>query len=1457
MLNFLERSNHRIFVLYVATKLVTDLYIRGFTYVRSSSPVNPYNPDSLANATYTGKLHFPYPPLVVPGSYVKQKQRIIFKEMVQSQLNSLYLYYTVEGDPYPAVRRITSEFFNGHLTRPLPYNFTGEYDSNRCLLYISGVVTSALQDISEAYGSALLEFCQGCTSICKIRSPKLTVTVADPWGSNLTGTYNLNLDTSDIPVRGSKMFEILKVEMSATVRSTIDNAYLKERTIKTSASLPQPLSFSVSGEYSYARNTISSSLYGSLRGQTFDLNASISLNILNSRISRFDFKGTIITPFALDVEGIYKLSTENMDTLVLKGSALFEGIATLDVEVSTKLNLLSKTLSNFEFEGSLKSPFDARLYNDYESLSTSSVSLSGRMTRTDDTFVILETFLDMSGRLLDSIKVTGYLPSPFAGITFEGIYDKSCACSVIKATVVGSEFSITLSGILEFYSGTFSTIDHLDVVLKFFHPVSVILNGTYYFSNITGTPNISTFGEFNIPYISLNAIVEALIKDKSTANLLRFHVQGTFDQPLGLKAEGDYVTQSKQLVLYGSLDYSYATLYGSTVYTFRQDVEDKASLLKDLTLNGMLRHPFRLDVSGFYSFLEEKFTLEGTVNVSEFLSLTTDVHLDSSTSPPNLGSIDMSGKLETLVPFPVKFSGTYDVASQSVKLVSKAYLGSAELTAITYTRLENDVFILEPVYLEGDLESPLSIRVNTSYQPSRDPYLRLEGIMKINGSFFVVNVLAEAVENSNSLILNKATFEGQIPTPFTFNVNGTYTSGNSVLLGGHINLTPMIIQLSTTVQLRQYPREYGVLHLTGKLKSPLRGRVFAQYTSGDLVMTGTVYESDLRFVVKVTFSTSDVESMKFSTTYTPLALELSGYYDIYKHKLPLIGEVSIPESPDVRINCYIDFNQGRTLSNISLILNFTNPPLTLTGAGSIETVNYRLTGKLVIHTLELDASTVVHLGHRKSLSSVELSMDLAIPFRRDLKFTFTGEYNKVSNDLFYLKGQKSKGENQYRALVIMSTDGLRVVSLFIDELSYVDLLQDYVNINLSSTIPPILLKDVVIYEAANLAAYEGITYERGYFSLASTEILFLPKFTVKASMSLTYPEVFEGNGVAENAVDWNILVLCKEEDQQCTSTSPKLILHSQPSNDIQKVLVRGGMKFMGVVLGNTEFEVKNKYMEGTLQLTDSVSGSLQGVQSQEIVMYWSEEGFTTDLMVVIDSFTFNDAVSPAICDVLNGYVSRLDVTQPLNLKTSLLIRRLSNSLFAIAAEYSGSSIIQYRNINYDVDIPYGVVEISFSAAEKVTWDNVIDKMKDKIQKHGIFIIEKLLNKAEIRDGFMRNEIGTVITGNDGAEACNKSRVQLIPQPPRGGGGGGGGYGGMGPDGGGPADPGNYPCRRQRVIGGCENGTADEDPDHGETCDRASTKCSQNCSQTDAGRIQCSCREGYFLVDGTLCRRKSL
>ena len=225
-------------------------------------------------------------------------------------------------------------------------------------------------------------------------------------------------------------------------------------------------------------------------------------------------------------------------------------------------------------------------------------------------------------------------------------------------------------------------------------------------------------------------------------------------------------------------------------------------------------------------------------------------------------------------------------------------------------------------------------------------------------------MLAEAVENSNSLILNKATFEGQIPTPFTFNVNGTYTSGNSVLLGGHINLTPMIIQLSTTVQLRQYPREYGVLHLTGKLNPPLRGRVIAQYTSGDLVMTGIVYESDLRFVVKVTFSTSDVESMKFSTTYTPLALELSGYYDIYKHKLPLIGEVSILESPelsgyydiykhklpligevsilespDVRINWYIHFNQGRTLSNISLILNFTNPPLTLTGAGSIETVN--------------------------------------------------------------------------------------------------------------------------------------------------------------------------------------------------------------------------------------------------------------------------------------------------------------------------------------------------------------------------------------------------------------------------------------------------------------------------------------------------------------------------------------
>ena len=1425
--------------------------------------MNPLVPATLANATYAGRLNFPYPPLTTTGTYNISSNRIVLGESLTLPFGGLTLSFRVEVDPLYS--QIVEQYFYGRLEQPIFIEVIGNFDSLDCLLDLKGQIYVPSEEIDVVVAVALV-YCNNCSQICSAQAVGLSIHLAQPWNISLNGSYELSGDVTTVSVGGATSIQGIDVDVFTTLQSNADQLSLQN--LELIIHLPTPINLDVHGRYSKATGI--ATFLGSFSFPIVNLTVGFTADVAMSRISSINFSGSLSSPFTLNVEGSYKLNAANLSYLILTGRIEIEKF--LNLSLTTQLDLTSRMLSMYMFYASVAVPLETQVSARYDSIESDLVDLMGSITLTDDHSIMIDISVNISSSPLsiDAIKLSGVFPHPLDVISFKGIYNRQCSCATVSGEVVQDDFSLTLSSDLIFTKGQSASIDVLSVIIQFHRPLSLRLDGQYMYSNDSmNSAVLSVDGEFEIPYISLNAMVLALLEGMSSVDVLKFHFMGTFPPPLGLTVMGDFETESRQLLLSGSLTYTYASLNASTTYLFMDDMHNQSAMLSDVRLAGQLTTPFQIDIAGQYVFGTMTFTLGGTIVVNKYLELAVNLSLDTLPSPPILDTISLSGSLMTPIPFDVDFQGTYDSQTNSAMLSSQLSLGTVMLTAhASLIHLANNSFELNSIMISGYLDSPLAIEVTAIYTPSNDNKLILTGTMEIGSVSFIATAYAQAVNNNASLILNKVMFTGVIQSPFMITLEAVYMSGNILMLSSNLDFTDLSLSITSLVNLTMIPREISSITFEGHLHSPFSGNVTAVYTSGDLVLHGEIDLASLHFTVNVFFRTSpniDVDRITFTTVFNPLNLMLIGTYNRTQKILGLSGIIHISTpSINLAVSGIIDLNQQmKSLSNLKLTADFNNPPLQLSGIYSMESRNIQLTGELPAGTLELMASAVVHLGNTMSLEEIKLMLNYTIPFGNRLFFILEAVYNTSANELFFLNGRITQGgSNIINALLVLSskqTPSTRVVSLYIQEIDIGALLQDYLTISWPSNIFPIVFRNVAIYQSEASLTYNMITYKAGYHARGEVKFFFLPNFIIEASLITTPRKRFEVSATLTNVIDWSVIVLHNTDNQ---NYGPSVTIQYEPDTELQQFEISGGLEFFGVSIGNVHLKVMDMLTSATLVLSESLKDQFFGILPEEITLYWSEKGFYTNLQIPdldIPDFSFDNVASPDICSKLGGILGELAIDVPFNLHGSLLVRLLENGSISFGAAIQGSAEIQIVDETvYTVRINILVIEIILAPGQTCSWQCFVDAIEKGIKNAGPMIIDQLLDDPEAVAAISSGKLGTRVVGETAEAICDEALRAAADAAAAAAASAAAGAatitGGV---------VSAFACLASKIFGGCNSGGGgggDHDEiNHimemlGQTCGDNSL-CDQICMDDD-GVIICSCMDGYYLASNRYtCRRK--
>ena len=1451
--------------------MITELTVPGFESLIASVPVDPLNPSTLTVANYTGKLRLPNPPYTVIGTYNPTTNTIILKRQILLPFGGLSLVYQVEVDILHL--QIVQQYFYGLIQKPLFMEVTGTYDSINCHLYLSGMIHDISDKNIDVTTSVLLSYCDDCTSVCSAESVNVSVSLIEPWMITLNGSYSLDADNvTSIFAGGSETtIQGIDLDIFVIIESTVNQFSFEQ--FKLVLHLPNPFAMNIEG--SYSKEQAIAYFSGSLSTEIIDLSITLTADIAADKLSTIHVAGSILSPFMLDVEGAYKLSSSNTSSnnLVLMGELEIENFFSLSI--TTRFHLPSRSFSAFAFNAFISVPLETKLSAHYESLDTDIVDIKGSIQLVEGYSIMVSAQVNLLSQpmTIESIEISGAFPYPFNGIQFKGLYDRECSCAMISGGIVKDDFHLTLSTNVDFVQGELASIDTVNVSITFNRPSNLYLTGIYRFSNNSNAV-LSVNGRFDIPYISLNVMVLALIEGMSTVEVLKLSFSGTFPPPLNLMVNGNFESENQELVLTGLLKYSFATLNASTTYLFLDDMHNQsAAMVSDVTLTGQLISPFPLNVQGLYKFSNSKFTLQGSISPNNHLHLVAKLDLNTSFTPPRLDFIYMSGHLMAPIPFQTDFQGIYDISTHSANLTSTLMLGNIALNAVAQLMYlpsetsEIGQFELQSIQIMGSLDFPLKIQVAAVYEPTETEMLMLKGNMEISSVSFDCIAYARIVNGSNSLSLDGVYFEGFVHNPFMLKLSGNYKSGDMLMLGASLELNYLTLSVTTTVNLATTPREISSYSFKGKLSSPFNSVLLADYTSGELILRGAVDLAALHFKVQVIMETSPnltVSQMIFQTTYHPLNLKLIGIYNRQENRMDLIGSLNI-SSIEVEISSFINLDT-LTLGDFALTIDFSNPPLRVTGYYRKNTKRVHLHGFLPIGPFKLQVNSVIHLGNPTSeLEEIKLLLNYTIPFGRNLFFLLEGDYNTERNSLLFLKGSIADGSSSdlINCLLVLSKQEphIYVTSLYIKEIDIGALLNTYLGISWPfDSFPLLVFKNVAVYKSDRNFAYDNIMYREGFHARGEVKFLFLPTMIIDAFMSETPFKRFEVRFTVKEVIDWNVIALCNAEDTTCDKSGPSLAIIYKPHASLKIFEISGGLKLFGVRIGNVYFTVQDEVSKAFVSLSDSL---FAGILPEKVTVYWTDKGFYTNLRMPnlrIPNFKLQNTVSQSICEKLGGYISELAIDVPFDLRGTLLVRLLENGTVSFGAAIQGIAQIEIADKSvYTAKINLFVIEIILSPGEICTWQCFVDAIEKGIKESGPRIIDELLNDPAALAAVLAGKLGEKVIGKAAEALCDKVLETAIKdvinavQTPA------------------PIPPGvvgtvnNLACLIAKIFGECskeDNGGKHEkeleeiNENLRQTCDENSL-CEQKCDDS-SGTISCSCNEGCYLgANGYSCICKYL
>ena len=1295
-------------------------------------------------------------------------ERVIFEEGFKIPFVGLSLTFRTDVK-LNLFSYITDQFFHGRLENPFFVDVTGRFDGLSCLLTTTGLIDLPAQGLT-IQTDLLLEFCDNCSYICNAQAVSVMVDLALPWNLTLHGSYMLSDNITEVVTVGEIEISNIAINVSIALQSQAGQLSVKE--IALDVHLQSPIDLDMHG--SYYRSSGQAVLSGILNLPIVILTLELTIDIEAETISALEFSGSISSPLLMSVFGSYSLEESNSSHLIVGGSVDVPGL--INLRGTLQLDLLTRMILDFSFEGMLAEPLLVMVSGHYNTENMNVLKLSGSTALLSNTMITFNVKLNTSDPIsVEEISLVGNFPPPLDFILYNGHYNKLCSCAILTGRAIQSFITVVASTNLYFaVNQTHLSISELQIQVTFHRPVNLQLTGLYRYSNGTNSNTVDVIGQFNIPQFMLSTELQLSLEGMSSFTLSQLHFSGRIPSPLLLDVQGDYNISTNDLILSGSLQYDFAQLNASVLYSFRDDVHNTSSMLSNVSFIGRLLDPFQLDIQGHYIFASSKFMLGGVLNLNQYLTLRVDVSLNTSTSPPSIDIITLSGVLITPISFQGEFRGIYNRQTREGLLHSHLDIMGALLLDATasLTLGQSNEFSLESVSIEGSLESPLSIKVAALYVPSNTTELDLMGHMSIGPVLFMVIAHAEKKVMMNQLVIKQVTISGKIQSPFSLMLSGIYMAGNTLLLRGALDFTELHIMVMAPVNLTKLPREISSFQFNGLLTSPFNASVSGKYSSGeDLILSGMLDIGALHFTVDVIFNTSSiltVNRLRFMTSYNPLSLALTGSYDQATEKLELTGMIEIP-SFNIIAMADIDMSREvRSLSTFTMSVKIEQPPISLSGVYDPSTRNALLQGELTLSALKFRASALLSLGANRHLQQIMFSLNFTIPFGSNLQFMLTGTYDNNREWLILESriAQNTMSPSDTHALVIASTSEsptLHLVSLIIRQLDIGSLVSQYIGISWPANAFPLVFSNIAIYQANTNLMYDAIDYKTGFHARGEVKIFVFPEIIIDASLIRDPSPQFRVSFQLKRVLDWGILAICGSTDTFCNVTGPSLSM--QVGSGMNQFIFEGGFRLFNINVGTSQLIITKNRMSATFMLTEQITQHFFGLDPGPIMIYWNNEGFHSNLKIpglMIQNFKFTNVRSRDICRKLSVYISEFVIDAPFHLDSSFVVREIDNNTFFLGVIFSGYVELDILNEPIlNVSITPKSIGIRIQKGQQLSWNLFLKMLEQGLLSAGQQILDDLVQDSRAVALMASGKLGQLAVGQAAQAICR----QILEEPP--------------------------------------------------------------------------------------------
>ena len=1272
---------------------------------------------------------------------------------------------------------------SGMLSDPLSFDVLGTYmPGNVSVLILSG--TLMLGEFTFT-GSVLAETNE-MTDRVEVSRVDFAGTLDSPFTLQLTGQY-VSGDT--LSLSGLLDFTELQLTASAVVNLTANPRNIQS--IQFVGQLNSPFTGSVEVNYQVGSGELV--LNGSIDLASLQFDMEVYFNTTTQVHIRQMLFATTYNPLNLLLQGEYDRQQQSLD---LSGTISIPSIVDVSATANIDLSGDTRSLSALQLTAELQEP--PTILRGIYNATSETASLSGDLSLAGlsiTTTALFEVQVNGTGERttsLSAIELSGVFPSPLDFISFHGTYNSACSCAVIAGNVDGDGYSLTVRTNLTVASNQSTSITSVEVDVVFSSPLNLNLQGVYHFSDGAMANVIDLSGEFMIPQISFVTTLQLIINNTMprSIELSQLRFAGMFQPPLGLTVAGVYDGTLERILLSGFLGYSFADLNASVVYQFADQNRNVSSGLIDVAFMGSLTDPFQLMVEGNYSFVSAMFALAGSIQVSDYLTLSAVLLLNTTTSPVSVATVQFSGTLMTPIEFESEFSGQYEAAMKSAELQSTLQVASVVFQATGVLTVEGgSTFSLQSIAISGELPSPLSINVNGSYVPGNRSELSLTGTLIVGTFTFTGTIFAERTPPPmKGVDIKRVEFSGTVDDPFSLIFGGEYVNGDLLLLNASLDLTELFLAAAAQVNLTSQPRAIQRIMFSADLKDPFTGTVQADYTLGsnELVLEGMLDLASLQFELAVYMDTGtpvSVSRMQFTTTFDPLNLKLVGLYDRDAAMINLFGVISLPASVNITAGASISLAaQMRSLSSLQLSADIQEPPVRLSGIYN-ETANTALlAGSLSFSSVNFSACALLLLDSPRRLEEIGFSTSFTIPFGDMLVFFLSGTY-KSATRLIVVEGSIGRTKRDAErmllspahslversvsgggasgdiisAVLILSTvesPSFRVIGLNLPDIDIAELVDKYIGISWPASLFPLSFTDIVIYSAAADLTYDGITYSEGFHARGTVTIYMLPTLILEASL-VTEPERRFGASVTlTEALEYSLFAVCGSNDMTCTQTGPSIGIQVGGGSSVFSLA--GGFRLFDVVVGSIDLTVGNTRMDATITLTKEVTDRFNGLVPMEISVYWNNKGFYTSLPIPsleLPDFKFDNVATADICRSLGRAIAEFAIDAPFNLMSHVLVDRDNESNPYFALIINGTVEL---NLAGQTAVTVTINPLSYSAklpvGEPLSWTLFAQ------------IVEQLLKDSaqETMNGILRNPdaLALIAAGRAGQLAAEQASRQI-------------------------------------------------------------------------------------------------